>query len=240
MGAVFLAILILTMREFLTLTRLPKSVESWLYMITVILYGLVFLIAGQYLCPSAAWGILPLMFIGIVWHLYTHEEDAFRGMALTVFAAVYIIIPFSLIPVVVMFSGDYNPLFLIALLLIIWGMDTGGYFAGVAFGRHRLFERISPKKSWEGLVGGMILSLVAISVFHHYLGLLQLWQWFITTLVVGLAGTLGDLVESLIKRETNIKDSGNTLPGHGGFMDRFDSLLFGVPFYLYLLYLFLP
>ena len=124
------------------------------------------------------------------------------------------------------------------LLLIIWASDTGAYFAGSAFGRTKLFERISPKKTWEGLIGGaLVAGGFAIGLSRYYSDLNTI-EWLSGAAIVVVAGNYGDLVESLFKRSMSIKDSGNSIPGHGGFLDRFDSLILSVPFIVVFLKLF--
>ncbi len=127
-------------------------------------------------------------------------------------------------------QGRYHPLIVIGILLLTWASDTGGYFAGTAFGKTKLFQSISPKKSWEGLIGGAILTLVIAYLISLFADFLPLWKWMVMGVITVVAGTYGDLVESLFKRSIKIKDSGQTLPGHGGFLDRFDALLLSLPF----------
>ena len=113
---------------------------------------------------------------------------------------------------------------------ILWASDTGAYFAGTTFGKSKLFERISPKKSWEGFLGGAVLAILFAYGIAHYFTTLALWQWLTIGVIIIVGGTFGDLVESLLKRSIEIKDSGDSLPGHGGFLDRFDGLLISAPF----------
>ncbi|MCL4155446.1 UNVERIFIED_CONTAM: hypothetical protein GTU68_014602 [Idotea baltica] len=126
--------------------------------------------------------------------------------------------------------GSYQFELVVGILLLTWASDTGGYFAGTMFGKTKLFLRISPKKSWEGFVGGTILTLLIAVAMSYYADILPLWKWLMIGVLTVTAGTYGDLVESLFKRSINIKDSGETLPGHGGFLDRFDALLLSLPF----------
>ncbi len=119
------------------------------------------------------------------------------------------------------------------MFILIWLSDTGAFCVGSLIGKHRLFERISPKKSWEGFFGGLIFCLIAGLVmfygFHSYFLIMNLWQMLGFCAMVCVMGTWGDLVESLIKRSLGVKDSGHLLPGHGGILDRIDSLLVVVP-----------
>ena len=123
-------------------------------------------------------------------------------------------------------------------LFLLWASDTGAYFAGTKFGKTKLFERVSPKKSWEGSIGGFIASMIVAYVLSRYFLDLKVWQWFGCGAIIVVAGTYGDLVESLFKRSIHIKDSASTIPGHGGFLDRFDGLLLSIPFIITFLKLF--
>ncbi len=122
---------------------------------------------------------------------------------------------------------------LLAMFILIWLSDTGAFCVGSLMGRHKLFKRISPKKSWEGFFGGLLFCLAASAFFYFYgngvFGYLNLWQLLGMGAVVCVFGTWGDLVESLIKRSLGVKDSGSLLPGHGGILDRIDSLLLVTP-----------
>jgi phosphatidate cytidylyltransferase len=143
---------------------------------------------------------------------------------------IYVALPFSLMHVAVFSQGVYLFPIVFGFLFILWANDTGAYFAGTAFGKTKLFERISPKKSWEGSLGGSILAFVMAGVMAHFFPQLPAWHWMIMAVIVVIAGTYGDLVESLFKRSIDIKDSGSLIPGHGGFLDRFDGLLLSMPF----------
>ena len=138
--------------------------------------------------------------------------------------------PLSLLNVTAFITGKYNYELPLGILLILWASDTGAYFAGVNFGKTKLFERVSPKKSWEGSLGGTVLALTMAYGISHFFEVVTVWSWLVITVIIIIAGTYGDLVESMFKRSILIKDSGTTIPGHGGFLDRFDGLLLAVPF----------
>ena len=138
--------------------------------------------------------------------------------------------PFVLLNVIAFEGGRYNYEVILGSLLILWASDTGAYFAGTHFGRRKLFERISPKKSWEGFIGGAVLALGFAFGASRFMHSLSFQQWMIVGLIIIVGGTFGDLIESLLKRSIEIKDSGDSLPGHGGFLDRFDGLLISAPF----------
>jgi len=118
---------------------------------------------------------------------------------------------------------------------MLWANDTGAYLSGRSFGKHKLFERISPNKTWEGFIGGILLAVVIALNLEHYFGALSKWEWVTMAVIIGVFGTLGDLVESMLKRSLGVKDSGNILPGHGGLLDRFDGLLMAAPLVFFFL-----
>ena len=175
----------------------------------------------------------------LISELYLQRESPINNWAYTMMSQLYVALPFALLPVLAtMTKGERLWLFPLSVFIFLWTSDTGAYCFGSLFGRHRLFERISPKKSWEGSIGGTFVSLLASTALWHFYGDLTLPQWLGFALVVVVFGTWGDLVESLMKRQLGIKDSGNILPGHGGMLDRFDSSLLAIPasvVYLYTL-----
>ena len=192
--------------------------------------------------------LLTLVYL-LVAELYLKQADPLADWAYTMMSQMYVALPLSLINVLAFHAVDGDVTYTLALPLSIfvflWLNDAGAYCIGSLLGRHKLFPRISPGKSWEGSIGGAVL-VVAGSVAVYYLvrqyGLqpasLTLLEWVGLGLVVVVFGTWGDLVESLMKRTLGIKDSGNILPGHGGMLDRFDSTLTALPaavVYLYTL-----
>ena len=185
----------------------------------------------------------------MVAELYLKAEDPVNNWAYTLMSQLYIALPFSLLNVLAFRSTgtsiQYSYLAPLSIFVFLWVNDAGAYICGSLLGRHKLFPRISPGKSWEGSIGGGLL-VVAASIGVWYLteqyGVndlgLTAWEWAGLGLVIVIFGTWGDLVESLLKRTLHIKDSGNILPGHGGMLDRFDSTLMAVPasvVYLYTL-----
>ena len=126
-------------------------------------------------------------------------------------------------------GNNYTPKLLIALFSLIWIYDSGAYLVGVSIGKHRLFERISPKKSWEGAIGGTLTAILAAYFISVFVPEIDLIHWIAISMLTVISSTFGDLTESMFKRFFAIKDSGNLFPGHGGVLDRFDSLFFAVP-----------
>jgi len=124
---------------------------------------------------------------------------------------------------------DYSPYLVTGIFIIIWLYDTGAYITGMLWGKHKLFKRISPKKSWEGVVGGTVIALATGIILSSRFREMNRTEWILIVFVIVFFGTLGDLAESMLKRKAGVKDSGHILPGHGGFLDRFDGFLLAVP-----------
>ncbi|KGO86590.1 phosphatidate cytidylyltransferase [Flavobacterium rivuli WB 3.3-2 = DSM 21788] len=144
----------------------------------------------------------------------------------------YVVIPFLLIIKLPFLQNDYNPFIIIGTFILIWANDTFAYIVGKSIGKRKLFERISPKKTIEGFIGGMIFTIAFAYILGQsdYFMFFTTWQWMTFTAILVIFGTLGDLVESQLKRNAGVKDSGNIMPGHGGILDRLDSVLFAIPF----------
>ena len=185
----------------------------------------------------------------MVAELYLKAKDPINNWAYTMLSQLYIALPLSLLNVLAFRSNGYDIqytyLMPLSVFVFLWINDAGAYCVGSLLGRHKLFPRISPGKSWEGSVGGALLVVAAAVLIWYYTDLydvndlgLTAYEWAGLGLVVVIFGTWGDLIESLFKRTLGIKDSGNVLPGHGGMLDRFDSTLMAVPasvVYLYTL-----
>ncbi len=163
--------------------------------------------------------------------LYLKRQNPIQSIAYSILGQVYIAGPLALTNYLVFAyePGSYHYVFILALLVFIWVNDSFAYLTGMAFGKHRLFERISPKKSWEGFVGGATVAIASSLIFAHFCPNLSIPQWLGFAAVTVAFGTWGDLFESLIKRTLGVKDSGNMIPGHGGILDRFDSTIFAIP-----------
>ena len=178
--------------------------------------------------------LFPLMFIC---ELYRKHENPLANIAVTITSVFYVALPLSMLLYVPIIGREvWNGWALIGYVALVWSNDVFAYLSGMAFGRHRLFERLSPKKSWEGFFGGLIGAVVAAAVVARLMGD-NLYVWCGLAVVVVITAVLGDLVESMFKRAADVKDSGNLIPGHGGVLDRFDAMLVSAPFaVVYLLF----
>lgn len=177
--------------------------------------------------------LIPLFSLPFVIEIYRKKTQPLTNIALTILPIIYIAIPLALLNVMneaasIHFLGF--PVFLTGYFVLTWSYDTGAYLYGRQFGKHKLFERISPKKTWEGTLGGSGIALFVVAVLFFLVKEIRLADWLALTFLILFFGTFGDLVESLIKRNLNIKDSGSILPGHGGILDRFDTIFISAPF----------
>ena len=251
----------LTIWEFTGLVNERESVTVNRFICTVA--GVYFFLAMAYFCSDVYGGsaksvvfipyLVTIVYL-LVAELYAKQPDPINNWAYTMLSQMYIALPFSLLNVLAFTATPdgrvmFNTILPLSVFVFLWMNDTGAYCVGSLLGRHKLFPRISPGKSWEGSVGGAIVVLLVAWAIHYFLldpdhtgkAMLSLIEWLGLGLVVVIFGTWGDLVESFFKRTLGIKDSGNILPGHGGMLDRFDSSLLAIPaavVYLYTLTLF--
>lgn len=180
--------------------------------------------------------LVPLMFIC---ELYRKSPTPIANIGSTLMGMLYVAFPLSLLILIpaLLGNGVWNPWIVIFYIFIIWANDVFAYLFGITLGRHRLFERISPKKSWEGFFGGL-LGAMAMGYVASLVLEADAMTWIGLALVAAIAGVFGDLVESLFKRSVDLKDSGNFIPGHGGWLDRFDALIFSAPFaFVYVIFI---
>ena len=234
-------ICVLTQWEFYRLVGLDGMIplKTWGTFCGLALFILTFFDREQMIKPEVYFVLFPLLSFIFFIKLYKKDEKKpFTNIAYTFLGIIYVALPFSLLHFVAFIPSDYSPKILIGCLLVQWSSDVGAYFAGVSFGKTKLFERVSPKKSWEGIIGGTLLAILMGFTLSYFFVDLALWQWLCIAGIIVIAGTYGDLVESLFKRGIEIKDSGASIPGHGGFLDRFDSLLLSIPFIIAFLKIF--
>ncbi|MGB0524127.1 MAG: phosphatidate cytidylyltransferase [Flammeovirgaceae bacterium] len=230
---VFFLICMFSCLEFYKLLGLDGNLPLKTYgtLSSLFIYGLTFFIAKGIL--DTQYYLLIFVALSAVYliKLYIKKDKSpFANIAFTFLGIIYVGVPFALMNLAVFYQGEYRFEILLGALFILWANDTGAYFAGKNFGHRKLFKRVSPKKTWEGSIGGGILAVGIGVAVSFYFGVLPLWKWVSISVIIAVAGTYGDLVESLFKRSIRIKDSGKSIPGHGGFLDRFDGLLIASPF----------
>ena len=231
--AVFFIICLFGLLEFYKLVGLDGHVPQKSYgtFCGVSIFLLSFFIERGNISDRYYFLIFPIVSCVYMIKLYKKfERKPFTNIAFNLLGIFYVAVPFALLNVAVFENGAYNFEIIFGLLFILWASDTGAYFAGTLLGKRKLFERISPKKSWEGFFGGAVLAMIFAFGISRYFHSLEQIQWLVIGVIVIVGGTFGDLVESLLKRSIEIKDSGSSLPGHGGFLDRFDGLFISSPF----------
>ena len=245
----------LTVWEFTSLVNERPGVTVNRFICTVA--AVYFFFAMTYFCSDLYGGaaksvvfipyLVTIIYL-LVAELYLKQEDPVEDWAYTMLSQMYIALPFSLLNVLAFTATPngqiaFNTLLPLSVFVFLWVNDSGAYCVGSLIGRHKLFPRISPGKSWEGSIGGAVFVLAVAYAISYFLDgvMLTMPEWLGLGLVVVVFGTWGDLIESLFKRTLGIKDSGSILPGHGGMLDRFDSSLLAIPaavVYLYTLSLF--
>ncbi len=211
------------------------------------LYTVSTLVAAHMISGSYFIVMIPVLLIIILAELYRKEEKPFDSLAHTFFSILYCAVPFSILPFAAFSRSGissllpheniiFSPGIILGFFVLLWTNDTGAYLAGITMGKHRLIERISPKKTWEGFFGGIIAASLVALLISGWLGVIGKIHWIVIAVIISLAGTYGDLAESMLKRSAGVKDSGSLLPGHGGFLDRFDSTIMSFPLvYIFIL-----
>ena len=246
-SALFVVISALTIREFGHLINQVEGVS--INKNITMLAGVYLYMAVMAFCTNLSGSKIFLPYLLLIMYLmiselYLKKENPVMNWAYSMLSQLYIALPFAMLNVLSFHTSpmdtsvSYNPILPLSVFVFIWLSDTGAYCVGSLIGRHRLFERISPKKSWEGSIGGGIVAIGSYFIFAHYFPIMNMAEWAGLALIVVIFGTWGDLTESLLKRQLHIKDSGAILPGHGGMLDRFDSALMAIPaavVYLYAL-----
>lgn len=239
--AVILIINVFCLLEFFNLSQLKGfSPLRWygVFLGTIAVFSTAFISWKGY-DPFILMFLLPFLFLIFVFELYRKKESPLLNVSILLGGIIFVSLPLQLLMIASFAQGDYKWEIVMANLVFIWSNDTFAYLVGSRFGKNKLFPRISPKKSWEGAFGGLIFTIGVIFIWAHFFSIFSFWQWLFGGLIIIVMGSLGDLIESMFKRYIGVKDSGNLLPGHGGFLDRFDAFLFSLPFYsAYVIFLF--
>ncbi len=242
-GLVFMFFALVCQYEFLRMFKMIKS-KSQLFVVqglSFLTYTLMYVIANDMLPLKFLSLFFVLLLLLSIYELYQKTSTPAKNVAVSLFSIIYTIVPFGFIHFLLNIDhlGTDGKMLVLVSFSLVWLNDTAAYLVGSAIGKHRLFERISPKKSWEGSIGGFVFVSIATLVLSQYYSFFSTIEWFILGMIVVTFANYGDLVESMFKREAGIKDSGNIMPGHGGLLDRLDAILFTIPavlFYVYLLY----
>ncbi len=223
--------------EFSKLVK-SKNIIPYLFL-GGMLYFFIYPIEGYSSLTSLITTLIGLLIL--IYYLFSSKkiesDTIFQRLLLQLF---YLVLPFYFLISIPFIFGTYQPKILICILIFIWVNDSFAYLVGKNFGKTKLFESVSPKKTIEGFLGGLIFSLIAAYFITHQHDnpIITLLDWMIIAAILSILGTIGDLIESKFKRQANSKDSGNIMPGHGGMLDRLDSLFFAAPFvYLYLYFI---
>lgn len=206
---------------------------------SIVLFFIFFLSANKLVASGFLYSVVLIPIFIFIHGLLNNHQHSFRNTAATVFGIVYITLPFGLLNYILTPKDTgFYPGVLLGMFLIIWMYDSMAYITGSSFGKHKIHTKISPGKSWEGLIGGAVFAVLMGTLNAFFFNLLDIFTWIIIAFLIVIFGTLGDFFESKLKRETGVKDSGIIMPGHGGMLDRFDSLLFAVPVIFVWLHLF--
>lgn len=235
---VFSLITILTSYEFYGLLNKTKITQANCSVVLNTLGSLLLFFSG-YVTFSGNYNDFPafVIYIGYFLVLFASElflkkKNPLHSLAYSALGQLYVALPFCLLSFLA-FSynsgNEYHYALVFALFLFIWVNDSFAYLTGSILGKHRMFERVSPKKSWEGFIGGAVFTIAVAVLYAQYHPLLSLFAWVGFAIILIVFGTLGDLIESLFKRTLGVKDSGKLLPGHGGILDRLDSVIFAIP-----------
>jgi phosphatidate cytidylyltransferase len=232
---VFLALTIATLLEFYKLTFKARVRPQYLYglVLGAVIFSVNYLFAIGKLGNYIFLGIIPLIISVFIIELFRNHQKPIHNIAFTLLGLFYVAFPFSLLNYFVLSYSSYRIGFQTHLLLgyfiLAWANDTGAYAFGMSLGRNKLFPRVSPKKSWEGLIGGFFTTIITSWLLSLFFTEVSLAHWIAIGLITAIMGVFGDLVESMFKRSLGLKDSGKFLPGHGGLLDRFDCVLLSVP-----------
>lgn len=242
-GVLFMIVSTLAVREFHALVGSDIKTMTYSMMSNVLLFStLYFLFYGDVIWRGLLIAYVAVMLLALITHLFRPQVQPIQSWGNLCASQLMVALPFALMNGIMM----HNQWMMLALFILLWVNDSGAYIVGSLTakrkgGNHKMFPRVSPAKSWEGLIGGFVFDLVAGYVFFRigWMGDMSLMDSLFFALAGGVFGTLGDLMESLFKRTLGVKDSGKFMPGHGGVLDRFDSLMLAIPV-TYFFFVYLP
>lgn len=230
---VFSAFVTIGLKEFYALANSSDNKKPGIeyYVFGIIIYFIIGLSGLGYIDIRNTAIIFVLFFLQIAIELFRKTNPNWKNIASSLTGYIYISIPFGLMNSFFYTGAIDKPRIgiLIGVFVLIWTSDIFAYLTGSMFGKHKLFERISPKKTWEGTFGGLVFAVIAAYILSIFVDQLSLTEWLILAVILVISGTIGDLVESLLKRNAGVKDSGTIFPGHGGVLDRFDAIIFAIP-----------
>ncbi|OIQ39981.1 MAG: hypothetical protein BM563_03675 [Bacteroidetes bacterium MedPE-SWsnd-G1] len=235
----FFIVMLFCLYEFLKMIQL-KSVFPYLIGISAFIFGNILNVEdvpSKMILRYAGVALFLTIFSSFVWILFAKKEEIVNHLGKIFLSVIYIVIPFILIAQIPFLNNDpqYASNAILGVFLLIWCNDTFAYLVGKNFGKVKLLKHISPNKTVEGFIGGLVACLIGGFIIAQFFTELTTVQWVVISLLVSTFGVLGDLIESMFKRQAGIKDSSNLIPGHGGFLDRFDSVIFAAPFiFIYL------
>lgn len=228
----FLVVMVIGLNEFYNLAHKldykPKRTLTTISSVLIFATSISVYSFPDYSKTLVACSILSILTI-FVSTLFEKENKAFNSIASTFLAILYVALPFSLTNLIAFQNGIFKYEIILSSFILVWLSDTGGYFIGVKFGKRKLMERISPKKSWEGAFGSILFSVIGAIFISKYFTLFNTLEWILLSVIICVSSILGDLIESMFKRNAGMKDTGDILPGHGGILDRFDSIIFVLP-----------
>lgn len=247
---IFLTAILFSVKSYIGLLILFAGICIWEFSkiinakksISYLVVLLVSLLSIYFILPKYESILLGFSLIGLsilLYLLFSLKSITYNSLSQKIFLKyIYIFLPFLFLAKLPIINNTYNSTIIIYIILIIWTNDSFAFLVGKNFGKRKLFKSVSPKKTIEGFIGGLLFSMIAGFLIGKYSGVFTITNWIIIAVIVSILGTLGDLVESKFKRQANVKDSGTIMPGHGGLLDRLDSLFFLAPFvYLYIHYI---
>jgi len=229
--AIFFLIIVVGVYEVKSLLTVAKVNIQFFssLLLAVYLFVCSFLVHSKISDISIFYLIIPITSLIFIKELFKTDGKPFVNIALSIFTACYIGAPFALLNIVAFNNGSYHYVIPLSIFILVWINDTGAYLSGVSIGKNKFFERISPKKTWEGTIGGFVCTVLVAFVLSIFWKELSTIQWMVFGGIISIMAVFGDLIESMFKRSIGVKDSGSIFPGHGGMLDRFDAVIFVLP-----------